>query len=166
MNTTKGTMIRKWLILTLLMLAFTKAAFAQWISPAGIVAGFEQYTGIQALGAVVLCESLTVRQEPDSGAPTATTLVNGETFLTWETQDGWLNAHYSDGAEAGWVRSEYVLVDPAYVMTEADTPAYAYDGVDSPRVALLEAGLKLPIIKETGTGYVVALRGAAAFLRK
>ena len=56
---------------------------------------FETWTGIEAVRAVVLCQSLTGRDRPNGEA--VHTFLNGDTFLTWETDGEWINAYYSNG---------------------------------------------------------------------
>lgn len=135
------------------------------VPPEGVVESFHEYTGIEGKRAYVLCESLTVRRAPDWSASYFTRLHNGDTFITWEQQGGWLNAYFSDGSDIGWVRSEYVLVDPSFVKTQVATPAYAYDGDSSPRVGLVGGGVELPVIAKTDKGYWVSLRGGSAFIK-
>ncbi len=141
-------------------------AAAEIRPPEGVDLTYKSWTGVEALRAVVLCESLSVRVSPSDSAEIAHTLRNGETFLTWETKDGWLNAYYSDGFEAGWVRADYAIINPPYYVAEKDTPAYAYGETGAPRVALINRNDELPIIHETEDYYIVALRGASAWIRK
>lgn len=148
-------------LLVLLMLCPT--AGAEWIPSQEYDEAYYQYTGLIAHEAVVLCETLTVRAAPRFDASAVLTLENGETFLTSQETDGWLNVLREDG-EKGWVRAEYVLENPSYLRLTETTRAYADDEADAPTVALLDAGTKLPIIRRSPTGYVVSLRGAAAWI--
>lgn len=140
-------------------------AMADILPPEGVVQGFRDFSGISAKRAYVLCESLTVRADRDQSAKAVATLKFGDSFLTWESWDGWCNCYYSDGREAGWVKNQYVVIDPAMYVTTAETPVHAY--ADSiARVALLDPGEKLPIIYEDNTWCVVSLRGASGWIMK
>lgn len=153
--------MKKLLCLLACALMISNAAFAGLLPAEGIDTAFQAWTGIEAKRAVVLCESLTGRDAPNGKA--VKTFKNGETFLTWETDGGWINAYYSDGAEPCWVRGEYVAIDPAWYVTTEETPAYAFPGGET-RVALLDAGEKLPVLLSEGGYCLVGLRGAAAWL--
>ena len=149
----------------LLLLLLPALALGEVIPPEGESADYRTFTGIAARRAVVLCDSLTVRDNP--GGNPVDTLRRGDTFMTWEQLDGYVNAGYADGSKQGWVRMEYVAVDPAYYVTEGETPAYAWgDSEQALRVGLLDKGEKLPILHETQDYYVVALRGASAWIKK
>lgn len=139
-------------------------AAAEIIPPAAYNQGFYDFTGRYAQDALVLCESLTLRAQPDYAASAVATLAYGDPFVTCEQQDGWLHAVASDGSLDGWVRSEYVLVSPSYLVLDASTPAYAYGDESAPRVALLDAGTQLPILLTQGEWTVVSLRGASAWI--
>ena len=146
----------------LLMIA---SAAADILPPEGVMKDFRNFSGIEAKRAYVLCESLTVRADRDQSAKAVATLKFGETFLTWESWDGWCNCYYSDGREVGWVKNQYVVIDPATYVTTAETPVYAYpDSIQ--RGALLDPGVRLPIIYEDNTWCVVSLRGASGWIMK
>ena len=53
-------------------------------------------------------------------------------------------------------------------MTEGSTSVWAWGetGPDVPKVALLDKGEKLPILKDSGDWLVVSLRGAAGWIKK
>lgn len=127
----------------------------------------EYYTGKFGYHCVVLCEELSVRESPSYDAPVIHTFTSGSMFVTTGQENGWQSVvALRDGSEVHWVRPEYLAFDPAFYITEKETPVYAYDGIDAPRVALLDAGVNLPVIKETDTHYIVGLRGASGFIRK
>ncbi len=139
-------------------------AGATVIPAQGINAGWQEFTVQEAQRAVVLCESLSVCDE--RGGKVIDTLRFGDGFLTSDGWDGWADCTYADGSKTGWVRSDYILVDPAYYLTDAQTAVYAYDDPMAPRVALVDGGIRLPIIAEKGEWYVVSLRGASGWIRK
>lgn len=146
------------------MLLGTRCAHASVLPAEGIQQGFLQHTGLSGRRAVVLCESLSICDERDGRA--IRKLSYGDTFITTEGWDGWADCSYSDGSIRGWVRSDYIMVDPAYYVTDESTQVYAYGDTMAPRVALLAKGEKLPILHDAGEWYVVSLRGAAGWIRK
>lgn len=146
------------------MLLGTSCAHASVLPAEGIQQGFLQHTGLSGRRAVVLCESLSICDERDGRA--IRKLSYDDTFITTEGWDGWADCSYSDGSIRGWVRSDYIMVDPAYYVTDESTQVYAYGDTMAPRVALLAKGEKLPILHDAGEWYVVSLRGAAGWIRK
>ncbi len=155
--------MKRFLACLLALMTLCPAAGAEWIPSQEYDEGYYQFTGQIAHEAVVLCQSLTVRSAPSFDAEAVLTLENGETFLTNQTTDGWLNVLREDG-EKGWVRAEYVLENPSFLRLTEPTRAFAFDGEDAPTVGLLDAGTTLPIIHRSREGYVVSLRGAAAWI--
>ncbi len=121
--------------------------------------------------AAVLCESLSMRQAPDSGASRLDTLTNGEVFTILEEQDGWYLAavRSDDGAwwHKGWVLARYTVNPPSYIVTgEGAVDAYAYPAPDAPCVAEVPGGTTLLVIAQMDGYDVVNLRGASAFIRR
>ena len=165
----------KKLLLALMMIVLCTAAASATILPAtGVDEDYRAWTGIDATRAVVLCQSLSVYDERgDQGGRKVSTLyysVDGATVLVIESWDGWAKIHYSDGAEFGWVRSDYLLMDPAWYLCDDAVQVYAYPDTMAPCVALLGTGDELPIITEYNAeneGWVcVSLRGAAGWICK
>ena len=148
----------------LVIMLLAASASATVLPPEGLSAGYLSFTGIEAYRAVVLCESLSVCDERDGSV--IDKLYFGDMFMTSESWDGWANCTYADGSKSGWVRSDYIVIDPAYYLTDAQTAVYAYGDTMAPRVALLDGGTKLPIIAEMEDWYVVSLRGASGWIRK
>lgn len=153
----------KKLIFTMLLL-IAATAHASVLPPDGISEDYAEFTGIEAKRAVVLCESLSVCDE--RGGRTIATLSEGDHFMTTQSWDGWADCHARDGSVTGWVRSDYIVVDPAWYVTDESMQVYAYPDFRAPRVALLDAGTKLPILHEEPDWFVVSLRGAAGWIRK
>ena len=119
--------------------------------------------------AVVLCESLTVRRERSARSGAVKTLHFGDTFAVQDSRDGWASCFPSDDADAGqtgWVRSDYILVNPAWYRTDDAVPVYAWNDPLAPKVALLSKGTVLPILKDEGEWLIVSLRGASGWIRK
>lgn len=154
-------MKRVW-ALFLITMQIALSASATVLPPEGISAGYLSFTGIEAYRAVVLCESLSVCDERNGTV--IDTLYFGDTFMTCESRDGWADCNYADGSKSGWVRSDYIVIDPAYYLTDAQTAVYAYADGSAPKVALLPGGVKLPILAEMNGWYAVSLRGASGWI--
>ena len=161
------------LLLTALLLCGT--ASATILPPAGADEDFKAWTGIDCTPAIVLCESLSIYDERgDQGGKKVSSRYyskDGDPMPVIESWDGWAKIYYADGTKTGWVRSDYLLMDPAWYRCDDATQVYAYPDAMSPRVALLGTGDELPIITEydddTINGWVcVSLRGAAGWIRK
>ena len=119
--------------------------------------------------AVVLCESLTVRQERSSSSKAVKTLHYGDIFAVQDAWDGWASCFTSDAIDAGqtgWVNSDYIIINPTWYWTNETTPVYAWNDTMSPKVALLSEGTSLPILKDEGDWLVVSLRGATGWIYK
>ena len=156
--------MRRAFALFLVFMLLAASASATVLPPEGISAGYLSFTGIEAYRAVVLCENLSVCDERDGSV--IDKLYFGDTFMTGESWDGWAKCSYADGSKTGWVRSDYIVIDPAYYLTDAQTAVYSYGYTMAPRVALLDGGTKLPIIAEMEDWYVVSLRGASGWIGK
>ena len=168
-------MMKRILALLLCALLPLTAANATILPPAGVDEGFCSWTGIECTPAVILCESLSVLDaRGDQGGKVVETLrySGTNTIPVIESWDGYARICYSDGNKTGWVRSEYLLMDPAWYLCDTDRQVYAYPDVMAPCVAWLEAGTMLPIITEYDDGesvngwVCVSLRGAAGWIRK
>lgn len=119
--------------------------------------------------AVVLCESLTVRQERSSGSKAVKTLYYGDTFIVQDAWDGWASCFTSetvDASQTGWVNSDYIIINPTWYRTAETTPVFAWNDTMAPKVALLSKGTTLPILKDEGEWLIVSLRGAAGWIYK
>ena len=120
--------------------------------------------------AVVLCEELTIRSGTSTSSSAVGRLQYGDVFACQLVlKDGWCDCFLSDAegaGSAGWVRSDYVLIDPSYYLTERSTPVYAWNDAAAKKVALLGAGEKLPILREEGDWLLVSLRGAVGWGRR
>ena len=125
--------------------------------------------GQLGLEAVVLCESLTVREKPGTSSKGVQVLPYGRRFAVMKQEDGWAQCILSDdvdGGPAGWVNAEYIAIDPSWYRTEEATPVYAWNDESAPKVALLDANTTLPILKEEGDWMIVSLRGATGWIHK
>lgn len=149
------------LTVTFLILGCVFSARAEIIPPNG-----EGQIGLEA---VVLCESLTVREKPAADAKAVKTLPYGTLFSVQNTSDGWADCFASDAVDAGltgYVNADYIIIDPAWYRTDAKTPVYAWNDVSAPKIALLDKDVLLPILKEEGDWLIVSLRGATGWIRK
>ena len=144
----------------ILMFASIVPVRAEIIPPHG-----EGQIGLQA---VVLCESLTLRKEPNTSSKVVDTLDYGDLPIVIEQADGWARCVLGDSEDSpwGWVIADYIAIDPAWYRTEEKTPVYAWDDTKAKKVALLSADTNLPILKEEGKWLVVSLRGATGWIRK
>lgn len=132
-----------------------------------------QQIGYQA---VVLCEKLTLREKPSSSSKAVQSLDYGDLPIVIgadlpagpKKENGFVYCALDDSIDSpcGWLNADYIFINPAWYVTEKQTAVYAWNGSDAPRVALLDRGTRLPILKEEGNGYLVSLRGAAGWIRK
>lgn len=147
------------LIVLLLLLGSIGMGHAEIIPAYG-----EGQIGLQA---VVLCETLTVRQEPSSSSKALKTLHSGDWIIVQPETGGWAKCFLSDdvdGDSAGWVNEDYLAIDPAWYRTENKTTVYAWNDTMAPKVALLDENTTLPILKNEGAWLLVGLRGAAGWI--
>ena len=153
----------------ILALGCVGTAFAAIIPPADP----GQQIGYQA---VVLCETLSLREKPSSSAKTVQTLVYGDLPIVVgadlpegaKEENGFVYCTLGDSEESpsGWINRDYIAVNPAWYVTEKGTAVYAWNDTDAPKVALLDKDIRLPILKEEGDWYIVSLRGAVGWIHK
>lgn len=151
--------------LVLMMTLMCTTAHALVVEPEEYNTSFAEKTGLYAYDGYVLCDSLTLRSKPDINSKSLRSLKNGQKLLISMREGEWYHVYVSEHVE-GWVKSEYVLVNPPLYVTEAETPAYAYGSRYAPRVALLSKNETLPIIHTTEDYYIISLRGASAWVEK
>ena len=126
--------------------------------------------------AVVLCETLTLREEPSASSRALQTLNYGDLPIVVDAdlptgareENGFVYCTLGDSEDApcGWINADYIAVNPAWYVTEEKTAVYAWNDAEAPRVALLGKDARLPILKEEGDWYLVSLRGAVGWIRK
>lgn len=113
--------------------------------------------------ALVLCESLTLREQPQVTAPALISLTYGtEVICTSNRHPGWLEVTAEE--QTGWVREEFLLLDPQYITFGAETPVLAWPSPDAPWIGLLDAGSTVPVLGECDGYTVISLRGASGFV--
>ena len=151
----------------ILMLGSIGIVHAEIIPPFG--------EGQIGLTAVVLCEDLTLRQEPDASSEAVMILHYRQLMNVTNQQKGWARVVIGDSEDApyGWVNADYIIIDPAWYRTDKTTPVYAWNDTSAPKVALLAANTEfldlntfLPILLDEGDWLVVSLRGASGWIHK
>ena len=117
--------------------------------------------------AVVLCESLTLRKDGSASSEAIQALPYGSLIAVHNVEEGWAYCAASEGVgPVGWVKYDYLAIDPAWYVCDETIPVFAYGDTMAPKVALLSRGDKLPILKDEGDWLVVSLRGAAGWICK
>lgn len=125
----------------------------------------EEYNGYD-LG-FVLCESLSLKENPNALSKTLDTLEYGTNCTIVEENDSWYKVVYlgkQDQRPSGWVRKDYVLVNPSYFTPDGETPVYAIPSADSKRIGLILDTESYPIIDEYNGFLAISLRGASGFV--
>ena len=141
----------------LCMILMAGCAAAEIIPPVGM-----GQTGYQA---VVLSERVSVREAADTRAKVVTRLSYGTNLIVWNQNNGWWECYLSEvSGFSGYALDDYLLVDPAYYVTEKSTPVYAWNDVKAKKIGLLVAGTRLPIIRQMGKWLLVSLRGATGWI--
>ena len=161
-----------WLaILTALVLTLgcAAAAHAEIIQPHGP----GQQIGYPA---VVLCETLSLRETPNTYSRVIQTLHYGDTPIVVgadlpagaKEENGFVYCTLDDSEDSpcGWINADYIIINPSWYVTERNKPVYAWNDTQAPKVALLDRGVRLPILKEEGDWYVISLRGAVGWIYK
>ena len=126
--------------------------------------------------AVVLCEELTLREEPDASSKAVQTLnygdlpivVNADLPTGAKEENGFVYCTLGDSEDSpcGWINSDYIVINPSWYVTETETAVYAWNDTAAPKIALLDKDTRLPILKEEGDWYVISLRGAVGWMHK
>ncbi len=166
---------RSMLIVALLAMLLVTAVRAEVLPARGIDKGWKKFTGLENVTGVILCRNLTLRAKPSSSSKALMT-IDGE--ATWdyrqsplrirgEEKDGWILVSYSDIEDGyGWVRKEYVLIDPAWYRAEKETAVMAYADKTVPRVALIGKGTILPIVMTMSGWYCVSMGGGTGWIAR
>ena len=168
MNMKKSKILTIFTALAIVFVCMT-AACAEIIPP---------YEPGQQIGypAVVLCEKLTLRENPGSNSRALKTLHYGDLPIVVgadlpagpQEEQGFVYCTLGDSIDSlcGWVNADYIFINPAWYVTEKSTAVYAWNSTAAPKVGLLATGTRLPILKEESRWYLVSLRGAVGWIRK
>ena len=125
--------------------------------------------------AVVLCEKLTLREEPDSSSGAIQALNYGDLPIVVgadlpagaKEENGFVYCTLGDSEDSpcGWINADFIAINPAWYVAERETAVYAWKDTAAPKVALLDKDTRLPILKADGDWYVISLRGAAGWIQ-
>ncbi len=154
-------MMKKFAAVLMLLTLAASVCHAEIIPPYG--------EGQIGLSSVVLCEELTVREGPGTSYNAVMKLQYGARPIVMKEENGWAYIALGDGVDdvpPGWVNTDYLAIDPAWYRTDGTTAVYAWNDTNAPKVALLDKGETLPILKEDGDWLVVSLRGASGWIHK
>ena len=144
-------------ICLLAMLLTCSAALGEIIDPIG--------PGQMGYDAVVISKNVSVRPTQDANAKAVTRLSYGDRFAAVSLGNGWCECYLSETEGiSGYVLEDYILIDPAYFVTEESTPVYAWQSRKAKRVGLLGRGETYPIIKTEENWILISLRGAAGWI--
>ena len=126
--------------------------------------------------AVVLCDELTLRENPSSSSKALHTLHYGDRPIVVgadaptgaQEENGFVYCTLGESEDSlcGWINADYIVINPAWYVTDQKTTVYAWNDSDALKVALLDKGTRLPILKEEGDWYVISLRGAVGWIHK
>ena len=126
--------------------------------------------------AVVLCEELTLREKPSSSSRAVQILeygalpivVSADQPAGAKVENGFVYCVLGDSEDApcGWIKADYIVINPAWYVTAKNTTVYAWNDTAAPKVALLDKDARLPILREVGDWYLVSLRGAVGWIHK
>ena len=146
------------LIMSAAMIFGSAVCFASITPPQG--------PGQIGFSSVVLCDSLSLHSDPGFDSPATQTLHYGDRIIVMDTANGWAHVTLGDSEDSpmGYVNEDFIAVDPAWYRTEGDTVVYAWNDTSAPKVALLDEGTTLPILRDDGDWIIVSLRGAAGWI--
>ena len=127
----------------------------------------DEYNGYD--GFFVLCESLSLREKPQTTSNTLVALAYGTYGTIIDENESWYHVVYrNDQGQhlSGWVKKDYLLVNPEFFTPHDETPVYAIPSHTSKRVGLISNETSYPIIGEWDGFLVISLRGASGFVEK
>lgn len=119
---------------------------------------------------IVLCETLSIRQQPDTGATTIAEAYNGDTLTVLAEQGDWYHIRFDDSATnahgEGYVLKRFVVTNPEYATALGNTFIYAMPSGSAKMVGDVQSGTQLLVIGEWDDFWAVNLRTASGFVRK
>ena len=115
---------------------------------------------------VVLCDGLTLHDAPTADSAVTEILKSNDRIIVMDVENNWAQVVLGDSEDSlsGWVDISYLAVDPAWYLTEEDTPIYAWDDTSAPKVAVVEDETYLPILKDNGDWLIVSVKGASGWV--
>ena len=125
-----------------------------------------QGPGQIGLSSVVLCETLSLHQDPDFNSMVLQTLHYGDRIIAMDQSNGWVHCVLGDSEDSpsGWVDEDFIAIDPSWYICDDTTSVYAWDDTDAPKVALLDGGTTQPILRDDGDWLIISLRGATGWI--
>lgn len=127
-------------------------------------------TASAAAEAVVISETVSIREEAKTDATVIATAHNGEKLTILEEQQNWylirFDDNQSDAHGQGYVLKRFMMADPEYVTTEGLTYVYAMPSASAKTVGEVEGGESLVVIGEWDDYWAVNLRTASGFIWK
>ncbi|MBQ8074313.1 MAG: hypothetical protein IJ231_11190 [Clostridia bacterium] len=124
--------------------------------------------------AVVLCETLTLRESPSASSRAVRTLKYGDLPIVVgadlpagpKKENGFVYCALGDAVDSpcGWLSADYLFINPAWYVAEKNTAVYAWNETTAPKIGLLDKDTRLPILKQEGSWYLVSLRGAVGWI--
>lgn len=126
-----------------------------------------QGVGQIGLSAVVISEKLPVYQNPDANSEVVNTLEYGNFIILLRQSDGWAEYVRSDSVDevpGGWIETDRLLIDPAWIFTNERTPLYAQNDETASEIALLDENTIMPIIEDEGDWLLVSLEGTNGWI--
>jgi uncharacterized protein YgiM (DUF1202 family) len=116
---------------------------------------------------VVICSSMSIRDDRSLRATLLATARNGETLSILSEMGDWYQVRHVDrnGKETiGWARAIYIVKNPITVTALKSLQAYSYPSVAAKCVGELPTGTELIVIAQYNEFYCVNLRSASAFV--
>lgn len=119
---------------------------------------------------VVISETVTIRNEPSTGADAIAISNNGELLTILGEQQNWYHIRFDDlqtGAHGeGYVLKRFLVPDPEHITALGNVYVYAMPTSGAKMVGELEAGTRLVVLGEWDDFWAVNLRTASGFVRK
>jgi hypothetical protein len=118
---------------------------------------------------VVISENVSLRETPRTNATRLARVPNGAVLDIWAEADGWFTVTYYDKdgkVFQGYVRADFVVVNPVYLTTTQSTYVYSTPSRSSKKVGQITTGGQLLVIGEYNNFWVVNLRTASGFVYK
>ena len=143
--------------LFLVLILVSTAAFGEIIHPMG--------PGQLGYDAVVISKNVSIRPTQNANAKAVKKLSYGDHLAVMSLGNGWCECYLSETeGVSGYVLEDYILIDPASLITEEPTPVYAWQDQHAKRVGLLGRGEEYPITRMEGNWLLISLRGAAGWV--